>query len=240
MEKVPNEHIADYVISKIKTERIFRYCIITYTILLCAFSVVSLFDFSGKKMAIVLSGAIPLWIASVIYFNYYFPLLRSLKWPHTKYDNILREIKSRKAVFSTTPYTIIPYSQIAWVYLDYRFVGEDGESLGGFLAVHCKDGQKFKIESSYEFWYDKITTEVEGVIIGFGPDKRKQYLSDNPTAKIKHKRSKTIWGIILLLCSAGLTSLSIINKAIKPMGIVLIALLLIGGIFILMQGKTRK
>lgn len=239
MRRFENQTIAQYVYSKMRAERIFRYILIIYSLLWSIITVILLADYDNERMALIIFLITPLLAGVIIYFGHYYSYFRSTKWLHTKSSDILNEIQLGKAVISLTPYAVIPYSQIAWVYLD-PFYGEDSEPIYYTLIIYCKDGTSFKIESDSEDWYEKIISEIPEVISGIGSEKRKQYLQGNPEASAKRDRTKCVWGVILLLLMACLSSISIINESIKPMGVVLLTALLIGGIWLLWQGKKTN
>lgn len=235
-----NFDLLEYVYSKLRTERIFRCFIITYLLLWCITSFLMLLDYDSKRLAISIFALLPVMIGVPIYFGHYFPLFRSTQWLRKKGIDFTQEIRLKKAVISLKPCVVVPFSQIAWIFLD-PFYGEDSEPIYHVLNIYCKDGSVFKIENNSTGWYELLISELPEIMSGISPEKRKLYLQTNPTACDKRNRVKTIWGIVLLIVMLSLGSLSLfVTKSIEPMGVVLLVALLIGGIVLIRQGKNKN
>ncbi len=231
-----NQSIEQYVCTKIRVEPIFRYALIASFLLGCIIGFVLMQDYDNHKMAWFVF-CVMLWlVALIIYFGSYYPFYRSVIWSRKNGIDLVSEINSEKVVISRSPVALIPYSLIAWVYLD-PISENDSELSDGVLKIHCKDGTVFKIESNADDWYEIIVAAIPEVISGVGPEKLRQYLQMNPAVKMKQDQTKSAWGIVLLLLWAGLVAISIINRGITPMGVILQAALLFGGIWLLWKGK---
>ena len=241
------DDIPQYICTQLRNERIWRYVLISYFPLWCIASVILLLDYSilldysrSQRKSIVIFLMIPILIGVPLYIKDYLPYIRSRKWLQKKGCDIVQVVRSQKAVISLNPFAVVPYSQIAWIFLD-PFYGEDSEPIYYVLNIYCKDGSVFKIENNSTGWYELLISELPEIMSGNGPEKLKLYLQTNPTACDKRNRVKTIWGIVLLFVMLSLGSLSLfVTKSIKPMGVVVLVALLIGGIVLIRQGKNKN
>ncbi|MBE6778292.1 MAG: hypothetical protein E7541_02790 [Ruminococcaceae bacterium] len=87
-----------------------------------------LLDYDDKRLAMSIFALLPATIGVPIYFGHYFPLFRSTQWLRKKGVDFTQEIRLKKAVISLKPCVVVPFSQIAWIFLD-PFYGEDSEPI---------------------------------------------------------------------------------------------------------------
>lgn len=187
---------------KLRAEKRFRSVLIVCAVLWCAFCIYFLWDFSVEKMGIAILSSFGLaGISLPLYFYYYFPYWRAMRWLRSKSSDINEKNYYGRAFFSHQPFAIIPYSEIGWVYLEAVFFDDDDEPREYKLCIYCKDGKKFKSEKADQHSYDEVAMKVPGVVTGIGSESRKKYLRNNPVAKAKYMRRWMIGGGILSVIS---------------------------------------
>lgn len=233
------------ILAKSKKERVWRYGLIIYAALLCIISAILLSDYSDDKMAIVIFTATPLLVGIYIYFLVHFPCLRASKFLFSKSSEIQDDISNGNFLISVAPLIAIPYSQIAWVYID--------RNDPCFIQICCKNGQHYKIEDVYHYeseYEEKAEDELDRLseiaeiiphaLLGNTKENKRLYLEKYPAARSARNKKYTFWGIVILCLSALFTVMSILNGAIEFLGVILILALAVFGILLLIKAKKTE
>jgi len=185
-----------------------------------------------------------LLICGIVYYVSYHPFMVSLKLLETNgYENIFYDINldtptlaaskiycGQFSFFCKKPCVIIPYAEIAWVYLyEQRTYGI---VTNRSVVVCTRDGKKFMLKADrdeFQWLIDNyILKHSPNVVLGFGEEQRRHYKQQNPKAVANTKRTRRIIGIILMIIGASFVVPFIITfKDANIVG----ALLLIFGFF---------
>ncbi len=145
------------------------------------------------------------------------------------------------ALFCKKPFIIIPYSEMAWVYLYERKTY--GITVEKAIIVHTKTGKRFALKSNVdEFQWllqNFVAAQSPNIIIGYGKQQKKRYLELNPRAKSSNNKVKTITGIVLM-CIGGLFSVvGIVNKTVDGFGLAILLAILGVGLILFLFGKKK-
>lgn len=178
----------------------------------------------------------------IIYFASYMPFLSGVKWLEERglegvADDIILEKPTlprskiycgQRALFSKKPYAIIPYSEIAWVYLYERRT--NGILVEKAFILYTKDGKKFTLnahEDEFKWLLENyIIPNSPNVVIGYGAKQKAQYKQLNPEWAKAGKKVKKIWGIVLMSLGIIFMILLIIN--FKEAKLVPVTILILG------------
>ena len=220
--------MSEFIEKKLKSAMVFR--IYLFVLLILTIGAVASSGFVDEIeiviAPIILSGN-ALWISVVVYITSFLPFTSSVKWLKGKgLENVAEDIIlerptlprskiycGQRALFCKKPYAIIPYAEIAWVYLyerrSYGIVVEKA------VIVYTKDGKKFALNANTdEFQWllqNYIVKNSPNIIIGYGAEQKARYKQLNPQAANAGKKVKRIWGIVLMCFGAILLISLIIN-----------------------------
>ena len=187
----------DKILSKIKTAKSFRIFLIVLAVL-CFLSmiIIPMLDIVYMGIYFVLSFA--LVISGCVYLISFQPIVKSAKCieiagPENTVDDIpanptLPKSKiycGSKAFFSNNPFTVIPYSEIAWVYVQVNKVY--GITVGKQVHIYYRNGKHFILRADVEEikWLleNCLLKFNPNIIIGYGFEEKKQYKAVKNTYK---------------------------------------------------------
>jgi hypothetical protein len=226
------------------------------SVVVLALSFISIIFMGIEALFIIAPFSVVTWTFGVIYFVQYFPLIGNLRWLNQiEKANVADDIQdenrlSKKskvycgnfALVCTNPCVVIPYSEIAWIYI-YKQTMYGVITTQQSTIIYCKNGKKFTISATPEEakWLlaQYIIPQSPDVVIGFGAEQKKEYLSRNPQAMQKSKRAKAVWGIVLLVLGALMGVACVVNHPVEIPAYILTAAALVGGIILLMIGKRK-
>lgn len=236
MRKLSSIVSTRYIISEIRNEKIVRCIVLCYTILSGIICAVLHIDYTQEKALWMVALLVPVPLGLLIYFLGFFPCYRTICWLKRNSLDIFDVLTSGNAVISDSPFAVIPFSQIAWIYLNHPS-GEEEPPYSYFLEVRCTDGSAFTIYSNAESWYYKILSAVPNVIIGMPGTALSLYLTRFPRVKAKRYRKH---GSLLLLAGIGFATMSIVNQHITWASILILAFLLLTGGWLLIKSFHAK
>lgn len=245
----------DLIEKKLTTARILLIFVLLSAALFIGSMVLLAFLPISAVAPVIFLSCLLLYVIGLIYLIGYLPFVRSVKWLRQKgLEDVADDINSdkptlprsrifcgQKALFSKKPHVILPYSQIAWVYLyerrSYGIVVEKA------VIVFTKDGRKYSLNADAEEfkWMLKlyIIPNAPGVILGYGAEQKHLYKQRNPEAANAGKRAKTIWGIVLMALGAELLVVGLVNNTLLGPPLVMVSGLLAGGCILLTLGKRK-
>ncbi len=183
----------EFIKKNIKLARVFQVLILGQIAALIALG-----GFNNEDTAILVL-TIPIF--TIIYIGVYSQFLNNVKWLKKKgYENITDDIdisnptlpKSKiycgqRAFFSKKPKAIIPYSEIAWVYVKKSKI--NGISAENHTIIYMNDGKKFTItvhryEEEFKLLLaNYIIKNSPNVILGYGPEQKMKYKKINKNSK---------------------------------------------------------
>ena len=243
---------------KVKRKELVWRWIFIVTVVLFALSF-TLIPSSGTDsiMLIMPVGAL-IWVFGLIYFINHFPLLSNLRrLEERNLSYVLDDISTEKplcptkkcklfcgkyAFLCTAPSRVIPYSDIAWVYIEKKTM-YGAITIEQSIVIYCKDNKKYTISGTMEecqmLLEQYILPQNQDVVLGFGKAQEQEYLRRNPQAVQSRNKTKFVWGIILLVIGVLLTTICIINYPVEIGGYVLVAAAYISGIILTILGKRK-
>ena len=238
---------------KLRAELIYRLIIIVLAVL----SVAMFFCepiFGKPAYAIGGVGLYAALMALIFYFATAFRALQTRKWLRkNEFEHLLDEafppepnLKKSKiycshnAFVCKRQFAVIPYSEIAWVYMQQQ--RSYGIPVGRNINVRLKDGKTFVIEANIEeFKYllsEFILKKSPDVIVGFGDKQREQFAQKYPEFGKKDKRNATATIVILGVYVAGMLILSIILK--EPVAVLSAAVMVLTFVMVYARSKKKK
>ncbi len=256
--------MSEFIERKLRSAKVFRiYLLVLFLIMTVSLISIGFIDDSDETVIIpTILSANALWISGVIYLGSYRPFTSTVKWLiNNGMENVADDITSeslmlprskiyygQKALFSKKSHVIIPYSEIAWVYVVetttsfYIVLTYTTEQ----VKVYTKDGREFflkcDIDEFKRLLANCIIPNCPNVVIGYGKEQKARYKQLNPQAVEKEKKIRRIWGIVLM--SIGVFSLIVALINIENLNIVgtaiLILCFLVSGIVLYMFGKKTK
>lgn len=187
----------DKILGKIKIAKSFRIFLIILAVL-CFFSmlIIPLLDINYTGIYFELFFA--LVIFGYVYLISFQPIMKSVKCIEMAgLEDIVDDIpinptlqKSKihygsKAFFSKKPFTIIPYSEIAWVYMQVNKAY--GITVAKQVHVYYKNGKHFILRADVEelkwLLVNCLLKFNQNIIIGYGFEQKKQYKAVKNTYK---------------------------------------------------------
>ena len=223
----------DYIERKRRTAKIFAVCLlVSLALLICvlvAWSWIEDTQIMSVPAMIFVTSLLGLvwWIAVVIYVARCHTFVSCIKWLEKKgleqtADSIALDepdlLRSKiycgnKAFFSDKSRLILPYSEIAWVYIYQKNVY--GITAYKLVIVYTKDGRKFTVQADVEefkWLLEKyIFPNNMGLVVGYGTEQRKVYWQRNPKANNVAQRNKIIWGVVLMCLGVAALVIILIN-----------------------------
>lgn len=248
--------MSDFIEKKFKSDKVFRICLLILLILtIVAYTSMGFVEEIELVIIPATLMANALWISGVIYFTSFLPFLNSVKRLKVKgLESLIEDISlerptlprskiycGQRAFFCKKPCAIIPYSEVAWVYLYERRAY--GIAVEKSVIIYTKDGKKCALNSnSDEFkWLleNYIIPQSPSIVIGYGAEQKARYAQLNPEALNSGKKAKKIWGIVLMILGAFLLVVGLINQTIMSPGLVIILGLLGSGIALFLTGNKK-
>lgn len=184
--------MGEFIERKLRSALVFR--IILLLVLVAAigsFVAMTLVEDVETIIAPLVLSIMALWICGIIYLVSFMPFTRSVKWLKSKElehvaDDIVLDRPTlprskiycgQRALFSKKPCAIIPYAEIAWVYLYERRT--NGIVVERSVIINTKDGKRFALNANFdEFkWLldNYILKHVPDLIIGYGAEQKARY-----------------------------------------------------------------
>lgn len=248
--------MCELIEKKMRTARILRIALpVLAALWVCSLIMMSKLEFAvGYPLVMLLMTG--LIVCGIVYLTGYMPLVSSVKWLEKKdLSDVANDISlekpalqrskiycGQKAFFCKKPCTIIPYREVAWVYLYER-------RLYGVIAVEkavvifTRDGKKFSLNANAdEFkWLleSHIIPHSPDVVLGYGVEQERRYKQLNPEAANAGKKVKMIWGIVLMILGAFLLTVGLINQTIIGPGLVIVLGLLGTGVALFLAGRKK-
>ena len=187
----------DKILSKIKIAKSFRIFLIILAAL-CFFSMVIIPMLDIDYMGIYFLLFFALVISGYVYLISFQPIVKSAKCIEIAgLENTVDDIpanptlpKSKiycgsKAFFSKKPFTVIPYSEIAWVYMQVNKAY--GITVAKQVHIYCRNGKHFILRADVEEikWLleNCLLKFNPNIIIGYGFEQKKQYKAVKNTYK---------------------------------------------------------
>ena len=238
----------EFIDKKLKRAKVFRICL-WVLLALFPFSIAALIVwgmaaygwFSLLLMALVIG--IPVYFAKCHPFTVCIKGLQE-KGQETIADDIIPEETTygrskiccgKKAMLCKKPLLLLAYKEIAWVYLYERRV--NFITVEKAVIIHTKDGRKCSIQADAEEfkWLMEryVLPHNPRLIVGYGRDQEEAYLAMNPMAKEKRKKTKRIWGIVLMAMGAAFLIAMLCNlknAQLLPLTVIISGLFLSGGL----------
>lgn len=181
----------EYVERRERTAKIFGTVEIALILLwIASFFLLSFMDITQCFPAIVLTF-IAWWTCGIIYLAVHQPFLASVKQLHKKgLEYTVEDIDPEKptfpksklccgqrALFSKKSRVIIPYGEIAWVYL--HETQTYGITTERYFVIYSKDRKKYTLKAKAEEfkWLleNRIAAQAPDVVVGFGKTQRALY-----------------------------------------------------------------
>lgn len=179
----------DRILSKIKTAKSFRIFLIVLAVL-CFLSMIIIPMLDIDYMGIYFLLFFALVISGYVYLISFQPIVKSAKCIEIAgLENTVDDIpanptlpKSKiycgsKAFFSKKPFTVIPYSEIAWVYMQVNKAY--GITVAKQVHIYCRNGKHFILRADVEEikWLleNCLLKFNPNIIIGYGFEQKKQY-----------------------------------------------------------------
>lgn len=150
-------------------------------------------------------------ISGEVYVALFFPYTSTAKWLKSKgmenvADDILLEAPTfpkskiycgKNALFDKKECKIIPYSEIAWIYMRENRI--NGIPVGKDAILYAKDGKRFSLPIDVDevkwLLVNYIVINSPTVVIGYGQKQKQRYKQLNPGAG---KRAMRKAGILLI------------------------------------------
>lgn len=192
----------------------------------------------------------------LIYFIAWLPFANSIKrLQQMGLENIADDIDPKtptlprsklfcgqRAFFCKKPYVIIPYAQVAWVYL-YERKAYGVITVEKAVILFTKDGHKYTLRAdTNEFkWLleNYIILHAPQIVLGYGARQKKLYKQRNPEAVQASNRKKVAWGLALMAFGAFLLVIGLINNTLMNPQLIIIGISLISGCILLILGKKK-
>lgn len=181
-----------FIDKKVKSARIYRiFLLILLLMFVCSFFIIPHVD-SDIPLMVASVSVISLILFSLIYYLLFHLYAYNFKWLiRNGYENIADDIDLTKptlprsgiycgenALFSKKSKLIMPYSEMAWLYL-YR-QNLNGINIENSIIINTTDGKCFHLyHKGNEFnWLmvNYIMSKKPDVIVGFGSEQKKRYL----------------------------------------------------------------
>lgn len=196
------------------------------------------------------------WSIGLIYLIQYFPLIPNLrKLERIGKSNVADDISANNrlspksklycgafAIACTNPCIVIPYSEIAWIYI-YKQTAFGAVTTYQSAIIYCTDGTKYSIsatpDEAQQLLNKYIIPQSPNVVVGYGSEQKKLFLSRNPQAVQAQNKVKFVWGVVLLLLGALMVFACVINHPVAIPAYILTAAALIGGTILLLLGKRK-
>lgn len=175
---------------KLKTATILKYVMISSIILALLSFIIGA---TAKISPLFESGVIFCIIAiptSITYIEAFHPLCKSVKFLYrfglqdtmndlstTEFNLPISKIyMGSKAFFAKNPATILPYSMVAWVYIQHtKYIGIPFDER---VIVCCRDGSSFEIRANrneLQMLLQVVYEYSPDLIVGYGRSQAKQY-----------------------------------------------------------------
>ena len=251
--------MAEYVKKKIGSAKILRIVLIVLAV-----ASVGSFIASGVADEMETLGYVPMavvWIlliCGLVYYISFSSFMSSMKLLRengiaTVADDInlsnptLPKSKiycGENALFCKKPCAVIPYAEIAWIYL-YERKAYGIVTVEKAVIVYTKDGRKYSLRSDVnEFQWlleNYIVKHSPDVVIGYGAEQKARYKQLNPQSSNTGKKVKKICGIVLMCLAVVLLVALIVNidsAEIIPI-VVLIAVFFVSGVGLFLFGNKK-
>ena len=140
------------------------------------------------------------------------------------------------ALISMDPYTVIPYSQMAQIYLytDTPAWDEYGSAGTEYLAIRTVDGAAFQLPCAYHYKaLCKLAPHAQA------SDSQTEYLKSNPLAVKNLKRKRYIAAGVLLLLAVIMTVVTATVGSFNPFNVCMLIGLAVAAISLILYTKLR-
>lgn len=151
----------------------------------------------------------------------------------------------RQSFFCKKPCAIIPYSEVAWVYLyERKFYGII--TMEKSVIIYTKDGKRFAVswrDDEFKWLLENFIIRYSpNVVLGFGAEQKKRYRELNPSHSEENKKYKRLWGIVLIAIAIVFAILMIAFKETADISTLLIFIIsfAISGVVLYMLGNKKK
>lgn len=180
----------DKILKKIKSAKKFRIFLIVLSVLyflsILTISVIGIEE--GMIITFLLFFA--LIISGFVYLICFYPMMKSVKgFQASGFEKMVDDIptnptlpKSRiycgsTAFLSKKPFVIVPYSEIAWVYMQVNKAY--GITVEKQVHIYCKSGKHFILRADVEELKWLLETCIskfnQNIIVGYGAEQERQY-----------------------------------------------------------------
>ncbi len=238
--------------NQVRAKRMKTVLIVVAVLFFCSYFLIPIcMEIAFLPISVFMIALIVCWS---VYANKYMQLSKSIKLLQSKgMENIADDIVldkptlprskiycGQKAMFSKKPCLILPYEEIAWVYVhkDNMY----GITVSKSVVVHTKSGKHYTLSADIdEFQWlleNYIVKNSVNVIIGYGTEQKQKYKTLFPVVKQASKRKQFICGCVLIPLGVALIVTSTVNGAIP--GIIISAGLIMAGIVLVMAGRKEK
>ncbi len=177
------------IIKKLKYAKILAICtLVLFVALIPLFVNGSLFGWTFTALMIL---SIAFVTCTMVFFKDFYPVIRNVIWlKNNGFEDVADDIDlntptfefsklycGSKAFFSKQNCLVIPYSEIAWVYVTREVIGF--VPTAQHINIACADGKRFvllattkDITALVQNYVSKVSDKV---IIGYGHEQQKQY-----------------------------------------------------------------
>ncbi len=258
VETKERKAMGDLIRKKLIAARVYRVCFLVLSVFAAGVCIASAFvENNDGLFALMFILFTALWICALIYVETVMPFTSAEKWlrekgmEHVADDIVLdspmlprsKVYCGQKAIFFKKPCVIIPYEEFAWVYL-YQSSAYGIITVDKAVIVYTTDGKKITLRPNYdEFkWLldNYIIPNSPNIVLGYNAEQRERYRRLNPRYVEAGKRTKRIWGIVLMCIGAVLLAallLNIKNADILTAGVMILVAFGIGAILYILGKK---
>ncbi len=190
----------DRIVKKINTAKRFHIFLIILAVL-CFFSMIIIPMLDIEYMGIYFVLFVALIVSGYVYLISFQPIVKSAKClKKVGMENTVNDIptnptlpKSKiycgsKAFCSKKPFTVVPYSEIAWVYMQVNKAY--GITVAKQVHIYCRNGKHFILRADVEEikWLlgSCLLKFNQNIIIGYGFEQKKQYKEVKKAYKNKY------------------------------------------------------
>ena len=181
----------EYINKRIKTAKVYRICFLVCLGLLFLGSYL-LSVTKSKHYELLLLYTDALIVSAFVYYIVFHPLMKNIAWlKRIGKEEVINDItlsapilkKSKiyfenRAIFSKKPCCIIPYEEVAWVYIREQKALLGLVTVNKEFIVRCRDGKTFALRAYVEEFstlLEYIDRFSSNVIIGYGQKQQKMY-----------------------------------------------------------------
>ncbi len=175
------------ILKRIKAAKIYRICLIVLAIL-CFPSVC--FLGSHKTIFIFYVLSFSLIIGGYVYLILFHPIMKSAKWfKSVQNEQVIDDVPitptlpnskihcGSQVLFSNKPFSVIPYSEMAWIYMSENKAY--GITLSKQIHVFCRNGNHFILRANIDEFKWLLENYIyrfnANIIIGYGFEQKRQY-----------------------------------------------------------------